>query len=702
MTTDRISDKLLPYEGNQPYLFISYAHTDGPRVKRILHAMAKRGFRIWCDYGIPHGKDWHESIVKHLENSCCFINFFTNATEYRHVVLEEIQLALEKRKADPAYKVFFVMLEKVAKSNLPPEIQQEITDMQYLDAWRYNGITEEFFRQLYCIDWPECLIDVAYCQRHGLIPWSPAEKDVPIPPHYMTELFQDDLYIYPQAEYTSATVSEETGETWSFHRISPDQMDKQSVYPTCLDDQWLPQALAQEEDVQIRGYRTPSAQKRILAFQQKEVFRGLLHNWQLVVNRASMYNCAIFHDWYAPGADDRPAFQQLLKNGSIALFLMEEAHPAEKPRYETLPGYFEDWSLLCRETPVFCLRFDWENEDSNRYENAKLLSYPFQNFCLTLVDDAFRLGELEEIFAIPGEKRQDFRQCWRAVQEDVLTWIKEQEAREQRSYNRTRFFKKFLSQPGTEISQGQLRQGEFVWELKQVTDHQYTTALPVALNIRPLIPADSKIQTLGATDSYLHSTRREIAIDELCYTIMEFAPAFLTPTMLAVKQESLSLSHVQQLRNTAEWHDYLRAVSNGKRHASLDDLDLSDIQIPWERYQRLLAGAGSRLDKDVLCLAETTGCLTLRFDLGGYPLDAIYRYGAEKIQVKEPQKEIPPTLRRKSILTISYLCGEIADLKQENSMLTMLHLFEGLTHQSGEETRNKLKEKLESITLSWT
>ncbi len=702
MTTDQIPNKLLPYEGNQPYLFISYAHMDRSRVEKIIRGIAKRGFRIWYDKGNHTGKDWHKNIFTHLEKSRCFINFFTAATEYRDVVLEEIQFALKKRKADPTYKIFFVMLEKVASSNLPQDIQQEINDIQYLDARKCNGITEEFFRELFRIDWPEDLIDIAYCQQHGLTPWTPAEKNALIPPHFMTELFQDDLYIYPQAEYTSKTVPEENGKTWSFHKISPDQMDKQSVYHTCLDDQWLPQALAQEEDIQIQGYRTPSAQKRILSFQKKEIFRGLLHNWQLVVNRASMYNCSIFHDWYAPGTNERPAFQQLLKNGSIALFLMEEAHPAEKPRYETLPGYFEDWSLLCRETPVFCLRFDWENEDSNRYENAKLLSYPFQNFCLTLVDDAFRLGELEEIFAIPQEKRQDFRQCWRAVQEDVLTWVKAQETRKQNPYNRTRFYQKFLSQPGTEISQGQLRQGTFIWELKQAIDHQYTTALPAALNIRPLIPTDNKIQTLGAMDSYLHSTRREIAIDELLYTIVEFAPTFLTPTMLSVKRECLSLSDVQELRDTTEWNAYLRAVSNGKSHSSLDDLNLSDIKMPWECYQKLLTCAESKLKKDVLHLTESTGCLTLRFDLGGYALDATYRYGAEKIQIKAPQEEPPPTLERKSILTISYLCGEIDDLKQENSMLTMLHLFEGLTHQSGKETLNKLKKKLEGITLSWT
>lgn len=57
---------LRPYEGTQPYIFVSYAHKNDAAVLEIIGALQSRGFRVWYDEGIEAGSEWPESIASHL------------------------------------------------------------------------------------------------------------------------------------------------------------------------------------------------------------------------------------------------------------------------------------------------------------------------------------------------------------------------------------------------------------------------------------------------------------------------------------------------------------------------------------------------------------------------------------------------------------------------------------------------------------
>ena len=47
-----------PYEGDKPYIFISYAHADDDAVLPIVSDMHRRGYNIWYDEGIEVGSEW--------------------------------------------------------------------------------------------------------------------------------------------------------------------------------------------------------------------------------------------------------------------------------------------------------------------------------------------------------------------------------------------------------------------------------------------------------------------------------------------------------------------------------------------------------------------------------------------------------------------------------------------------------------------
>ena len=67
----------IPYEGNEPYIFISYSHRDSARVLPIVDHLINSGYRVWYDQGIEPGTEWDEMIAAHVENCSCFVAFLS-------------------------------------------------------------------------------------------------------------------------------------------------------------------------------------------------------------------------------------------------------------------------------------------------------------------------------------------------------------------------------------------------------------------------------------------------------------------------------------------------------------------------------------------------------------------------------------------------------------------------------------------------
>ena len=68
---------MVPYEGKEPYIFISYAHKDSDVVLPIIETMADYGFRVWYDAGIEAGTEWPEYIAERLDGAAVVIAFLS-------------------------------------------------------------------------------------------------------------------------------------------------------------------------------------------------------------------------------------------------------------------------------------------------------------------------------------------------------------------------------------------------------------------------------------------------------------------------------------------------------------------------------------------------------------------------------------------------------------------------------------------------
>ncbi len=122
------------YRGNEPYVFVSYAHKDKdivfPEIKRFNDA----GFHVWYDEGISPGNEWSDEIAEALTKCTVFVVMLTPTSAPRESVLNEISFALDEGK--PLLAVY------LEDTELPPGLRLRISRKQAI--LKYNMTDEEY------------------------------------------------------------------------------------------------------------------------------------------------------------------------------------------------------------------------------------------------------------------------------------------------------------------------------------------------------------------------------------------------------------------------------------------------------------------------------------------------------------------------------------------------------------------------------
>lgn len=129
-----LPEQIRPYEGTDPYIFISYAHRDTDRVLPVLRSLSERGYRLWFDEGIDPGTEWAESIAGHLENSRVCLFFLSPSSAVSQNCRREINFALTR-----GIGLLTVFLEPTEMS---PGLEMQISAYQSIMGWLYSDPDE--------------------------------------------------------------------------------------------------------------------------------------------------------------------------------------------------------------------------------------------------------------------------------------------------------------------------------------------------------------------------------------------------------------------------------------------------------------------------------------------------------------------------------------------------------------------------------
>jgi hypothetical protein len=96
------------YQGNDPYVFVSYSHKDKEAVFEIINDLMLCACNMWYDTGIHSGEDWVNEIAEHLYKAECVLFMVTQNSIASEYVKDELTFAKTKGK-----KIYPIFLENI-------------------------------------------------------------------------------------------------------------------------------------------------------------------------------------------------------------------------------------------------------------------------------------------------------------------------------------------------------------------------------------------------------------------------------------------------------------------------------------------------------------------------------------------------------------------------------------------------------------
>ncbi|NOZ20013.1 MAG: toll/interleukin-1 receptor domain-containing protein [Planctomycetes bacterium] len=135
---DAVHPPFEAYSGDEPYLFVSYAHKDAAAVYPELKWMHGHGYRVWYDEGIDPGNEWPEEIAKALHGCSMFLVFISPRAVVSKNVRNEINYAINHDK--PFLAVY------LEETELPRGLELRMGDIQAIVKYRMPE--DRYHRQL--------------------------------------------------------------------------------------------------------------------------------------------------------------------------------------------------------------------------------------------------------------------------------------------------------------------------------------------------------------------------------------------------------------------------------------------------------------------------------------------------------------------------------------------------------------------------
>ncbi len=129
-----------PYEGEEKYIFVSYAHKNSVEIIAIMEEMERSGYRIWYDDGIAPGSEWPEYIADHLNRASVFLAFISPESIESSNCRREVTYALSKQK--PFLGVIMTPTE------MSPGMELQLSSQQCILKYKYAS-EADFLEKLF-------------------------------------------------------------------------------------------------------------------------------------------------------------------------------------------------------------------------------------------------------------------------------------------------------------------------------------------------------------------------------------------------------------------------------------------------------------------------------------------------------------------------------------------------------------------------
>jgi TolB-like protein/Tfp pilus assembly protein PilF len=143
------------YEGDEPYIFVSYAHDDAGLVYAEITQLKEAGFHIWYDEGISPGSEWTEALGNAINHCTQFLYYVSPVSAASRNCRDELLFARELGK--PMIALY------LEETELPAGLRLSLGSIQAL--LKYEMAEEDYWRKLH-----------AALKKDGVLP-KPAEAE---------------------------------------------------------------------------------------------------------------------------------------------------------------------------------------------------------------------------------------------------------------------------------------------------------------------------------------------------------------------------------------------------------------------------------------------------------------------------------------------------------------------------------------------
>ena len=232
--------KPIPYQGSEPFVFVSYAHKDDRQVYPIISAMQEQGLRVWYDDAMDPGEHWGSVIAEHIEDCTAMLCMVTSSFFASRNCLNEIHYAYEEKKE--------TMILYLEDANPPREFRLNYGRLHALHRTGYSDDLSFLAKVLTAAKLNPCIEKVDSVNRMQIVQEPTAEE----------------LYILGKKYYYGKGVYRSYEEAVKWYRKAADRGDARAQFMLgyCYDKG---NGVPQSNEEAVKWYRKSADQGNAMA-----------------------------------------------------------------------------------------------------------------------------------------------------------------------------------------------------------------------------------------------------------------------------------------------------------------------------------------------------------------------------------------------------------------------------------------------------
>lgn len=647
-------------------IFISYSHSDYIFANAICKFLKRRGHSTWIDSDDIKIKDsWADDINNAINNSDFVIGILSPDSVKRSEVIRELALAIDM----PGDKLLPIVIGKIhdswfvnSRDMSVKKVKEYINTYQHIEFNGRGDITEDKMK---------LILDFL---SNGV----------------SQEIIKDNATYDYSNDYIAVNgipelMIDEKNNIVKFFRVYSDDLSFVTGYPFALDNQWIPEVIYKNKEnwrlFKNWGFASKKLKKIIDKEQRKCLFTSLIHMRQLVLNISTILNTRVIQEYYI-NDESIELFKQLLKNGSIVVFLYgaNEMSPfvTQVPEYETTRNAIDKWNDICKEIPIYCIRENWSNTIDQH-------SIDFVKFCCTLSDNVEDNEIIAACFGLDRLKQQEFLAVLKdiAIQGFVRTRMNGTNIyASMKGLSRSYFYKNFIvrekerdeEQPTLNCLFDEAK--PFHVELKRIVDIFYNSTFANYFKCYAMLPLDLPNELNFLSRYYLKHSEQSLSEKELEYALTEFILyQEIFPELVKIGKEiylnNWTLEMVCNLRKKEAWVDYVSILESTIRRSSTWQVDFSGINYLVEKFVEAIKTVKC---KNIRKKSDNKLYYSFQINVGSSVCSLVVGENEKKFK-----KQVGTYKKNQNPIQIRFQLGDITSTEIQDTIFYPVQLFDGMT-----------------------